>query len=61
MRGACVGPNHVGPHEVEEVCGDGYCRRCHVSLTFEACTSGEWTAEVRRAAGLPTEAPAPAP
>lgn len=28
----------------EDVCGDGYCRDCHVSLSFEDCVSGTWVA-----------------
>ncbi len=54
-KAECIGANHEGPRETEErdLCPDGYCRRCHHSLTFESCTSGEWAREVRRAAGLP--------
>lgn len=29
-------------NDVTEVCGDGYCRECHVSLSFDDCVSGEW-------------------
>jgi len=32
--------------EVEETCGDGFCRDCHVSLSFEDCTTGTWTARI---------------
>jgi hypothetical protein len=28
--------------EAEDVCGDGYCRECHVSLSFEDCCDGTW-------------------
>jgi hypothetical protein len=28
--------------EVADVCGDGYCRDCHVSITFEDCIKGTW-------------------
>ena len=31
--------------EVDEVCGDGYCRNCHVSLSFEDCVDGTWVAK----------------
>lgn len=31
--------------EVDEVCGDGFCRDCHVSLSFKDCMSGKWTAD----------------
>ena len=30
--------------KVKEVCGDGYCRECHVSLSFEDCVNGTWAA-----------------
>jgi len=30
--------------EKEEVCGDGYCRECHVSLSFDDCVNGTWLA-----------------
>lgn len=36
----------------DELCADGYCRDCHVSLSFEDCVSGEWVRRVRRSAGL---------
>lgn len=29
---------------VKEVCGDGYCRACHKSLSFEDCVDGTWLA-----------------
>jgi hypothetical protein len=28
-------------NEVEEVCPDGVCRDCHVSVSWEDCCSGE--------------------
>ena len=28
--------------EVDEVCGDGFCRDCHVSISWEDCVSGAW-------------------
>jgi len=31
--------------EVDEVCGDGFCRDCHVSLSFEDCIDGTWLAK----------------
>ena len=37
----CVSCNE----EVNEVCGDGFCRECHVSLSFEDCVSGKWAAD----------------
>ncbi len=36
-----------------EVCQDGYCRPCHVSLTFEDCVSGAWAARQQRAEKRP--------
>ena len=30
---------------MDEVCGDGYCRECHVSLSFEDCVNGTWVAK----------------
>jgi hypothetical protein len=50
--GVCVGRSHVGAREVDELCADGYCRACHVSLSFEACVSGEWVDSQRKAVGL---------
>jgi hypothetical protein len=38
-----------------EICQDGYCRDCHVSLSFEECCDGSWVREQRRAAGLPVK------
>jgi len=32
--------------EVNEVCGDGFCRECHVSLSFEDCVNGTWVARM---------------
>jgi len=52
--GTCV---NCGALDVE-VCWDGYCRQCHVSLSFEDCVSGRWNYEQRAAAGLP-RVPAP--
>jgi len=28
--------------EVKEVCRDGFCRACHVDLSFEDCCDGTW-------------------
>ena len=28
--------------EVKEVCRDGYCKDCHVSITFEDCMNNTW-------------------
>ena len=36
-----------------DVCQDGYCRDCHVSLSFEECRDGSWVNRQRSAAGLP--------
>jgi len=36
-----------------DVCPDGYCRECHVSLGFEECCDGSWVNRQRAAAGLP--------
>lgn len=32
--------------EVEETCGDGNCRACHVSVPWDDCVDGTWTANV---------------
>lgn len=37
---------------VEEVCGGGYCRACHKSLTFEDCVDGSWARRQREAGAL---------
>ena len=29
-------------NDPKDVCGDDYCRNCHVSLSFEDCVSGAW-------------------
>lgn len=34
-----------------ECCIDGNCRRCHVSLTWEECLDGTWSARQRVRAG----------
>lgn len=36
-----------------ELCGDGVCRACHKSLTFEECVDGSWADRQRAAYGLP--------
>ena len=46
--------------ESDELCGDGYCRACHVSLSFEDCCDGSWVQRTRRAAGLPPSEAYPA-
>lgn len=43
-----------------EVCGDGYCRDCHVSLSFEDCVSDRYVNAIRAEAGLPPMPPQPA-
>ena len=35
----------------DDVCGDGFCRDCHISLSFEDCVSGDWVR--RRADSIP--------
>lgn len=54
-RERCVASYHEGDRERDaaDVCGDGYCRDCHRSLSFEDCVSGRWFDEQRRRAGLP--------
>lgn len=37
----------------EDLCGDGYCRECHRSVSFEDCVSGAWVEVQRQNAGLP--------
>lgn len=34
-----------------ELCQDGFCRACHVSLSFEDCTDGTWSIEQLRRLG----------
>lgn len=41
--------------EKEEVCGDGYCRECHVSLSFDDCVNGTWLARQNIAKGRSIE------
>jgi len=41
--------------EADEVCPDGCCRECHVSLSFEDCCDGTWNARQVLAGGLPIE------
>lgn len=36
---------------VKEVCLDGYCRKCHVSLSFEDCVSGTFNARILLSSG----------
>ena len=40
-------------NEVSEVCPDGYCRKCHVSLSFEDCCDGTWSARLLLGQGAP--------
>jgi hypothetical protein len=35
-----------------DVCPDGYCRECHVSLGFEECCDGSWGERLRASYGL---------
>lgn len=39
---------------VEDRCGDGVCRACHKSLTFESCLDGSWIEGVYRECGIPS-------
>lgn len=41
--------------QVDEVCPDGYCRKCHHDLSFEDCCDGTFTAKVLLNTGLPKE------
>lgn len=41
------------PNSEDDLCGDGYCRECHVSLSFEECCDGSWARRFRAAAGFP--------
>ncbi|GAG00098.1 unnamed protein product [marine sediment metagenome] len=41
--------------EVDEVCQDGFCRRCHVSLSFEDCCDGTWAARISMLNGRSVE------
>jgi hypothetical protein len=38
--------------EVKEVCHDGYCRDCHVSITWESCLDGTWANDLRAEKGM---------
>lgn len=60
---ASTSPDNVNPwrecllcllcgKETAELCPDGGCRACHVSLSFEECCDGSWAARLRRDAGL---------
>lgn len=40
----------------EELCNDGVCRGCHVSLSFEDCVDGTWSAAMARRLGGRSEA-----
>lgn len=41
--------------EADEVCGDGFCRGCHVDLSFEDCCDGTWLARQNLAKGRSVE------
>jgi len=41
--------------ETEELCGDVVCRECHVSLSFEDCCDGTWSASMAKKNGYPDE------
>ena len=41
--------------EEQDLCGDGFCRDCHVSLSFEDCVSGAWLARQNLRMGTPLE------
>ena len=40
---------------VDVVCGNGFCRNCHVDLTFEDCINKTWDAQVRLSNGYDIE------
>ena len=42
------------PRTGRDLCQDGYCRACHVTIGFEECCDGSWVAAQRQAAGIPT-------
>lgn len=42
-------------NDVTEVCRDGYCRKCHVDLSFEDCMDGTYTANILKKGGMPLE------
>lgn len=42
-------------NSVKEVCGDGVCRDCHKSLTFEECNEGTWSAKILLSLGRTKE------
>jgi len=52
----CPGQCSICGEEAEDRCEQltGPC--CHISLTFEDCTSGAYTRRVRQRNGIPTEA-----
>lgn len=37
---------------VEERCNDGYCRACHVSLSFESCVDESWADDLYAGTGV---------
>lgn len=41
--------------KAKELCNDLVCRKCHVSVSFEDCVDGTWSARMRIAAGVPRE------
>jgi len=41
--------------ETEELCPDGVCRDCHVSVSFEDCCDGTWNAKMALRDGVPFE------
>ena len=41
--------------KVKEVCPGGYCRKCHVSLSFEDCCDGTWDARMMMRGGIFTK------
>ena len=41
--------------EVDEVCGDGVCKYCHTTISWEDCITGTFTAKVLLAEGIPKD------
>jgi len=40
---------------VDVVCQDGYCKACHVSVSFDDCCDGTWSVNVLRRSGTREE------
>jgi len=41
--------------EAEELCPDGVCRACHVSVSWDDCNNKTWDARLSLQAGVPLD------